>query len=136
MTDQINQRYLDLVDEVEARFDVANWRSGDVDLWPAARMDLFLDMFRAAGRECALGSLDEVGAERTQFDWRRGYRHQEIPGRAASTAFASGRLRFTSSLNRRAALSPKMLRLACSERNGSVVIALGGSKSQCGQSEA
>jgi hypothetical protein len=35
-----------------------------------------------------------------------------------------------------AALSPRMLRLACSLRNGSVVIELGVSKSQCGQSEA
>ncbi len=49
----IQQRHLDLVDEIEARFDVAGWRSGDVDLWPLARMDLFLDMFRADGGDTA-----------------------------------------------------------------------------------
>jgi hypothetical protein len=53
MTDQINQRYLDLVDEVEARFDVANWRSGDVDLWPPARVDLYVDLLRAGGADSA-----------------------------------------------------------------------------------
>src|SRR5271170_2228736 len=42
----------------------------------------------------------------------------------------------TSRLNSRAALKPRMLRLARSSRNGSVVIELGRSKSQCGQSEA
>ena len=42
----------------------------------------------------------------------------------------------TSRSNSRAALSPRMLRLAYSLRNGSLVIELGASKSQCGQSEA
>jgi hypothetical protein len=37
-------RYLALVDEIEARFDVAHWKCGDVDIWPFARMDLYLDM--------------------------------------------------------------------------------------------
>jgi len=46
--------------------------------------------------------------------------------------FAAG----TSSPNNCAALSPRMLRLASSLRNGSLVIELGASKSQCGQSEA
>jgi hypothetical protein len=49
----IHQSYLDLVDEIEARFDVARWRSGDVDLWPPARVDLFLDLFKAGGAESA-----------------------------------------------------------------------------------
>jgi hypothetical protein len=49
----VQQRYLELVEAIETRFEVAHWRSGDVDLWPAARMDLFLDMFRAAGRDTA-----------------------------------------------------------------------------------
>jgi hypothetical protein len=49
----VQQRYLDLVDKVEQRFDVADWRSGDIDLWPLARMDLFLDMFRASGGDTA-----------------------------------------------------------------------------------
>jgi hypothetical protein len=49
----VQQRYLELVEAIEARFAAAHWRSGDVDLWPAARMDLFLDMFRAAGGDTA-----------------------------------------------------------------------------------
>ncbi len=53
MTQLVHQRYLDLVDEIEARFAVARWTSGDVDLWPPARMDLFLDMFRADGGDTA-----------------------------------------------------------------------------------
>jgi hypothetical protein len=49
----VQQRYLDLVDRIEARCDVAGWRSGDIDLWPPARMDLFLDMVRASGGDTA-----------------------------------------------------------------------------------
>jgi hypothetical protein len=49
----VQQRYLELVEAIEMQFQVAHWGSGDVDLWPAARMDLFLDMFRAAGRDTA-----------------------------------------------------------------------------------
>jgi hypothetical protein len=37
-------RYLSLVSDIERRFDVARWRCGDVDIWPLARMDLYLDM--------------------------------------------------------------------------------------------
>jgi hypothetical protein len=40
-----HQHYLIVVDEAERRFRVAGWRSGDVDLWPLARMDLYLDMY-------------------------------------------------------------------------------------------
>jgi len=39
-------------------------------------------------------------------------------------------------LNSFAAFRPKIFRFACSFRKGIVVIELGGSKSQCGQSEA
>src|SRR5581483_9827149 len=77
----------------------------------------------------------EVAADRSRPDVRLD-RHQDRPGRAASTSRAFGRLRVTSRLKARAALSPRMLRLACSERNGRVVIVLGASKSQCGQSDA
>jgi hypothetical protein len=49
----VQQRHLELVEELEQRFDVTGWRSDDVDLWPLARMDLFLDMFRAEGGETA-----------------------------------------------------------------------------------
>lgn len=43
-----HSRYLALVDEIERNFPVAAWRSGDVEIWPLARMDLYLDMFRAS----------------------------------------------------------------------------------------
>ena len=44
-----HQRYLDLVEQIERRFAVADWRSGEVELWPLARMDLYLDLFRDQG---------------------------------------------------------------------------------------
>ena len=47
------QRYLELAEEIEERFEVGRWRSGDVDLWPPVRMDLFLDMFRANAGDTA-----------------------------------------------------------------------------------
>jgi hypothetical protein len=37
--------YLALAAEIERRFPVAEWRSGDVDVWPLARMDLYLDLY-------------------------------------------------------------------------------------------
>ena len=49
----VQQRYLRLAQAIEDRFEVVGWRSGDVDLWPPARMDLFLDMFRARGGDTA-----------------------------------------------------------------------------------
>jgi hypothetical protein len=49
----IQQRCLELAETIEARFGVTRWRSGDLDLWPLARMDLFLDMFRANGGDTA-----------------------------------------------------------------------------------
>jgi hypothetical protein len=53
MTEPVQQRYLQLAEAIEARYEVAAWRSGDVDLWPPARMDLYLDMFRATGGDTA-----------------------------------------------------------------------------------
>ena len=49
----VQARFRGLAEAIETRFDVAAWRSGDVDLWPPAKMDLFLDMFRAASGETA-----------------------------------------------------------------------------------
>jgi hypothetical protein len=40
-----HRRYLLLVEEIERRFPVTRWRSGDLDIWPLARMDLYLDMY-------------------------------------------------------------------------------------------
>src|SRR5262249_22730087 len=50
--------------------------------------------------------------------------------RAASPSRARGRRRLTGRLNTRAALRPRMLRLAWSLRNGSEAIALGGAEPQ------
>lgn len=38
-------RYLALVREIEETFRIAEWKFGDVELWPLARMDLYLNMF-------------------------------------------------------------------------------------------
>jgi hypothetical protein len=40
-----HRRYVALVAEIERRFAVAEWQSGDADLWPLARFDLYLDMY-------------------------------------------------------------------------------------------
>jgi hypothetical protein len=40
-----HRRYLKLVEEIERSFRVARWSSGDVEIWPLARMDLYLDMY-------------------------------------------------------------------------------------------
>ncbi len=40
-------RYLALVDEIERNFPVLAWRSGDLEIWPLARMNLYLDMYWA-----------------------------------------------------------------------------------------
>jgi hypothetical protein len=42
-----HRRYLALVDEIERNFPVARWKCGDVEVWPLARMDFYLDMFWA-----------------------------------------------------------------------------------------
>ena len=46
-----HRRYLTLVDEIERNFPVAHWKRGDLEVWPLARMELYLDMYWAnAGR--------------------------------------------------------------------------------------
>jgi hypothetical protein len=42
-----HRRYLNLIDEIERNFPVARWKRGDVDIWPLARMNLYLDMYWA-----------------------------------------------------------------------------------------
>ena len=44
-TSSFHGRYLSLVSHIESEFPVAAWRCGDVDVWPLARMDLYLDMY-------------------------------------------------------------------------------------------
>ncbi|WP_044562752.1 hypothetical protein [Azospirillum sp. B4] len=46
MATPFHARYLDLVAEVEHRFAVSRWTCGDAHLWPLARMDLYLDLYR------------------------------------------------------------------------------------------
>jgi hypothetical protein len=46
-----HRKYLTLVDEIERRFPVIRWQRGDLEVWPLARMELYLDMYWAnAGR--------------------------------------------------------------------------------------
>src|SRR6267154_6309654 len=46
-----HRRYLTLVDQIERSFPVIGWRRGDLEVWPLARMELYLDMYWAnAGR--------------------------------------------------------------------------------------
>ena len=42
-----HRRYLTLVADIERGFPVGLWKSGDVEIWPLARMDLYLDMYWA-----------------------------------------------------------------------------------------
>ncbi|MDE1150323.1 MAG: hypothetical protein PW843_27565 [Azospirillaceae bacterium] len=46
MATPFHSQYLALVAEVETRFAVARWTCGDAHLWPLARMDLYLDLYR------------------------------------------------------------------------------------------
>jgi hypothetical protein len=46
MATTFQDRYFALVAEIERDFKVAQWKKGDLDLWPITRMDLFLDMHR------------------------------------------------------------------------------------------
>jgi hypothetical protein len=58
-----HRRYLTLVDDIERNFPVAEWRRDDVDIWPLARMELYLDMHWA-----------NTGSPRPEFypfPWRR-----------------------------------------------------------------
>jgi hypothetical protein len=41
-------RYLSLVDHIERNFPVAAWKADDLQIWPLARMDLYLDLYRSS----------------------------------------------------------------------------------------
>ena len=47
-----HRRYLALVGEIEREFPVALWKCGDADIWPLARMALYLDMYWANAGGC------------------------------------------------------------------------------------
>jgi hypothetical protein len=38
-------RFLALVEQLERNFPISQWKCGDVEVWPLARMDLYLDMY-------------------------------------------------------------------------------------------
>jgi hypothetical protein len=42
-----HRRFLTLVETIERNFRVSRWKCADVDIWPLARMDLYLDMYWA-----------------------------------------------------------------------------------------
>ena len=48
-----HRRYRELVNAIECECRVAEWRAGDIDLWPLASQDLFRDIFRHAGGDTA-----------------------------------------------------------------------------------
>ncbi len=57
MPTTFQDRYFELVAEIERDFRVAEWKRGDVDIWPLARMDLFLDMhWRHTGHKASPSS--------------------------------------------------------------------------------
>jgi len=56
MATTFQDRYFALVAEIERDFRVALWKKRDLDLWPIARMDLFLDMHRRHTGESAPAS--------------------------------------------------------------------------------
>jgi hypothetical protein len=43
----LHRRYLTLVEQIEQRFPVQHWQLGDLNIWPLARMELYLDMYWA-----------------------------------------------------------------------------------------
>ena len=49
----LHDTYWQAVDAIERDCRVADWRAGDVDLWPLARQDLFLDLFHGQGGDTA-----------------------------------------------------------------------------------
>jgi hypothetical protein len=42
-----HRRYLEVVEQIERTFRVAEWQANDLEIWPLARMDLHLDLFRS-----------------------------------------------------------------------------------------
>jgi hypothetical protein len=44
---KFHRHYLSVVEEIERNYPVACWKSGDVEIWPLARMDIYLEMYWA-----------------------------------------------------------------------------------------
>ncbi|HEU4962027.1 MAG TPA: hypothetical protein VFT56_16685 [Sphingomonas sp.] len=49
----LHDSYWQAVEAIERDCRVTEWRTGDLDLWPLARQDLFLDLFRGRGGDTA-----------------------------------------------------------------------------------
>jgi hypothetical protein len=54
-----HEQYCALISGLEKRFPVAQWRRGDVDLWPLARMSVYLDLYR---QKCGWAPADSSRA--------------------------------------------------------------------------
>jgi hypothetical protein len=62
-----HRRFLGLVEHIERNFGVASWKMDDIEIWPLARMDLYLDMYWAnvggslpAGRSFAVSAASSL----------------------------------------------------------------------------
>ena len=90
-----HRRYLTLVAHIEREFPVAQWLSGDVELWPLARLDLYLDMYWTnAGRELpksrplAIRALNAAATPiRNLWKSRRDLHHWTARPKAADAIF-------------------------------------------------
>ena len=80
---RFHRSYLSLVDHIERNFPVEQWRAGDLEIWPLARMDLYLDFYRASvgiprlpRRSLALRALERFATTAVNL-WRsrRDLRH-------------------------------------------------------------
>jgi hypothetical protein len=90
-----HSRYLKLTEHIERHFPVAQWISGDVEIWPLARMDLYLDMYWAnVGGELPKSrpmALRVIGSLATPLKnvWRSraDLRHWEVRPKPADAIF-------------------------------------------------
>jgi hypothetical protein len=90
-----HRRYLSLVEHIERAFPVARWISGDVEVWPLARLDLYLDMYWAnVGGELpksvpfVLRALDSAATPlKNVWKSRNDFRHLIMRPKAADTIF-------------------------------------------------
>jgi hypothetical protein len=90
-----HRRYLTLVEHIERQFPVARWLSGDVEVWPLARLDLYLDMYWAnVGGELpksvpfVLHALSSAATPlKNVWKSRRDFRHWVVSPKAADAIF-------------------------------------------------
>jgi hypothetical protein len=87
-------RYPALIDQIERQFPVTAWRGGDVDIWPLARLELYLDMYwQEAGSAPAVHAFVLRAGARMARPWinrwktRRDRAHYISRPRKADTVF-------------------------------------------------